>query len=251
MRITTHIYPNVYLHCFFKFKKLQSPSNSSYKPQGYPQIAHISTTPSPAMSPSNAETTGTQLASHYAPQIKGKIILTTGASPSGLGAGFVSTIAKAGPALLILAGRDSTKTQKTANAITADYPDVAVRVLSLDLSSLARTREAAATVNAWSDIPHIDVLMNNAGIMACDYGTTTDGFEKQFATNHLGPFLFTNLLMPKLLRAQKPRVVMVSSDGHRLSPIRFDDYNFDVCGCCALPAGGLMELMRAVGRQDV
>jgi len=179
------------------------------------------------MSPYNAETTGAQLVVDYASQIKGKVVLTTGVSPSGLGAFFVEAIAKASPSLLILAGRDATKVQKTADTITSTYPNVAVRVLSLDLSSLKQTRETAATVNSWTNVPHIDVLMNNAGIMACGYGTSPDGFEKQFATNHLGPFLLTNLIIEKLLKAEKGRVVNLSSDGHRLNPIRFDDYNFD------------------------
>ncbi|KAF2803637.1 NAD(P)-binding protein [Mytilinidion resinicola] len=176
--------------------------------------------------PYGAETTGEQLVQDFASQIKGKVILTTGVSPGGLGAFFVETISKAQPALLILAGRDTTKVQKTADTITAAHKDVKVRVLKLDLASLKQTREAAATVNSWTDIPHIDMLMNNAGIMACDYGKTEEGFERQFATNHLGPFLFTNLIIEKLLAASKPRVVAVSSDGHRLGAIRFADYNF-------------------------
>ncbi|KAF2497542.1 putative short-chain dehydrogenase [Lophium mytilinum] len=177
--------------------------------------------------PYGAETTGEELVQAFASQIKGKVILTTGVSPGGLGAFFVEVIAKAQPDLLILAGRDTTKVQKTADTITAAHKDVKVRVLKLDLASLKQIREAAATVNSWTDVPHIDVLMNNAGIMACDYGKSEEGFEKQFATNHLGPFLFTNLIIEKVIAASRPRVVMVSSDGHRLGAIRFDDYNFD------------------------
>jgi NAD(P)-dependent dehydrogenase (short-subunit alcohol dehydrogenase family) len=178
--------------------------------------------------PYGAETTGDQLVQDFASQIKGRVILTTGVSPGGLGAFFVETIAKAQPAFLILAGRNPAKVQKTADTITAAHKGVKVRVLELDLESLKQTREGAANVNSWTDVPHIDVLMNNAGIMACDHGKSPEGFEKQFATNHLGPFLFTNLLIEKLLAANKPRVVNVSSDGHRLSAIRFDDYNFSV-----------------------
>ncbi|KAL7934364.1 hypothetical protein V8C35DRAFT_302373 [Trichoderma chlorosporum] len=63
--------------------------------------------------------------------------------------------------------------------------------------------------------------------MAVAYGTTVDGVELQFGSNHLGPFLFTNLIMDKLLASKAPRVVNVSSDGHRLNPIRFFDYNFE------------------------
>ncbi|TFK78017.1 NAD(P)-binding protein, partial [Polyporus arcularius HHB13444] len=72
----------------------------------------------------------------------------------------------------------------------------------------------------------IDVLVNNAGIMATPYGKTVDGIESQFGTNHIGHFLFTNLIIPKLLESKQGRVVNVSSNGHRLSDIRWDDFNF-------------------------
>jgi len=172
--------------------------------------------------------TATGLAETYKDQIAGKVVLTTGVSPSGLGASFVQSIVSAKPALLILAGRNAAKVEETAQALRAGPggADVQVRTLSLDLSSLAAVREAAATVNGWADVEHIDVLVNNAGIMAVDYSVTADGFESHFATNHLGPFLFTNLIMDKLLAAPAPRVVMVSSDGHRLGPVRFADANF-------------------------
>ncbi|TFK86693.1 NAD(P)-binding protein, partial [Polyporus arcularius HHB13444] len=86
-------------------------------------------------------------------------------------------------------------------------------------------RKAAAEVLSWPE--PIDVLVNNAGIMATPYGKTVDGIESQFGTNHIGHFLFTNLIMPKLLESkQGPRVVNVSSNGHRLSDIRWDDFNF-------------------------
>jgi NAD(P)-dependent dehydrogenase (short-subunit alcohol dehydrogenase family) len=68
-------------------------------------------------------------------------------------------------------------------------------VLHLDLGSLQAVRDAAATVHAWDDVPVIDVLVNNAGIMAVEYGLSPDGVELQFATNHLGHYLLTNLLM--------------------------------------------------------
>jgi NAD(P)-dependent dehydrogenase (short-subunit alcohol dehydrogenase family) len=69
--------------------------------------------------------------------------------------------------------------------------------------------------------------------MATEYALSAERVESQFATNHLGPFLLTNLIMGKVLAARSPRVVMVASDGHRLSGIRFADYNFDVSGACS------------------
>lgn len=176
----------------------------------------------------NATTTAAELVADLTARIKGKVILTTGVSPGSLGATFAEAIAKAQPAVLILAGRNPAKVDETAKAITATHPGVNVRTLTLDLGSLAKVREAATEVNSWEDVKHIDVLVNNAGIMATEYTRSLDGFESQFATNHLGPFLFTNLIMDKILASHKPRVVNVSSDGHRLHPIRFFDYNFSV-----------------------
>ncbi|RDW63421.1 putative retinol dehydrogenase 13 protein [Coleophoma cylindrospora] len=166
------------------------------------------------------------LAVTYESQIKGKVVLITGVSPGGIGAAFAIGIASSKPALLILAGRNLTKVQQTALAITTKYSDVKVRNLELDLSSLAAVRTAAETLNQWADVSHIDVVVNNAGVMATDWALSPDGFESQLATNHLGHFLFTNLIMGKILKAAAPRVINISSDGHRLSPFRFEDYNF-------------------------
>ncbi|KAJ3956836.1 hypothetical protein N0V92_006620 [Colletotrichum tropicale] len=173
------------------------------------------------------DTNGSDLVTAYTDHIKGKAILVTGVSPGGLGATFAETVAAASPATLILAGRNTTKVQQTADAITAANPSVTIKTLELDLGSFRNVRKAAETVNKWEDVPHIDVLVNNAGIMAVPFSLTEDGFESQFGTNHLGPFLFTNLIMGKVLAAAEPRVVTVSSDGHRLGHIRWSDYNFN------------------------
>lgn len=170
--------------------------------------------------------TGTQLVADLSDHIKGKTILVTGVSPGGLGASFAEKIAKAKPSTLVIAGRNASKTQQTADAITAASPDVTVRTLDLDLGSFASVRRAAETVNGWSDVPHIDVLVNNAGIMGVEYGVTEDGFERQWGTNHLGPFLFTNLIIDKVLASKSPRIIIVSSNGHRMSAIRWADHGF-------------------------
>lgn len=178
--------------------------------------------------PYNTHTTTNELVSDYAHLIRGKTILTTGVSSGSLGGFFVQSIAQAKPARLILAARNANKLSQTASEITTAQPGLQVRTLQVDLGSLKSVREAAAQVNAWDDLPAIDVLVNNAGIMAVDYHVSPEGFESHLATNHLGPFLFTNLIMDKLAASAEPRVVVVSSDGHRLNPFRFDDYNFDV-----------------------
>ncbi|KAK3207378.1 hypothetical protein GRF29_103g843970 [Pseudopithomyces chartarum] len=176
--------------------------------------------------PYGRHTTGSQVASDNASNIAGKIVLTTGVSPSGTGALFVETIAKYNPAFLILAGRSAAKVEATAAKIQSINPAVKTRVLILDLTSQSSVRRAAADVNSWTDVPHIDVLCNNAGIMAGPYRKTAEGIELQFGVNHIAHFLFTNLLISKILAAPKPRIVNISSDGHRLSGIRFDDHSF-------------------------
>ena len=178
--------------------------------------------------PYDTNTTSDELVNDYAHIIKGKVVLTTGVSPGGLGAAFVLAIAKAQPSILILAGRDLQKVEQTAADVKASNPSVDTRTLLLDLESLKNVREAATKVNAWSDVPVIDVVVNNAALMACDYGVSADGFERQLAANHLGHFLLTNLIMGKILASSSPRVVFVSSAGHRFNPFRFGDYKFDV-----------------------
>jgi NAD(P)-dependent dehydrogenase (short-subunit alcohol dehydrogenase family) len=102
---------------------------------------------------------------------------------------------------------------------------VPVRILALDLASQTQIRKAAKEVLAYPE-ECIDVLVNSAGIMAGPYRTTEEGIEAQFGSNHIGHFLFTNLIMSKLLIAKAPRVVNVASDGHRFSGVRFEDPSF-------------------------
>ncbi|CAG7938609.1 unnamed protein product [Penicillium olsonii] len=177
--------------------------------------------------PYNATTTATELVTEYANLIQGKVILTTGVSPGSLGGHFVEAISKASPSCLILAGRSAAKLDQYSKELEKVNPNLRIITLLVDLGCLTSVRKAASYINSHESIPAIDVLVNNAGIMASEYCLSEDGIESQFATNHLGPFLFTNLIMDKILRSESPRVVIVSSDGHRLSPIRFDDHNFD------------------------
>lgn len=102
-----------------------------------------------------------------------------------------------------------------------------MRTLGLDLSSFASVRKAAAEVNAWEDVS-IDVLINNAAIYGQPYSKTEDGIESHFQTNHLGPWLLTNLIMPRIVAAGRgARIVNVSSRGHQASDVRWDDCNFE------------------------
>lgn len=134
-----------------------------------------------------------------------------------------------------MASRTRSKVEQVAFDIKTKYPGVAVKVVILDLSSIESIKSAAADIT--SSLDRIDVLINNAGIalQRRDTVVTPGGIKTdlQLFTNHVGPFLFTELLLPKLLEAgseaQKgaPRIVNLSSHGHRLSPIRFSDYSFE------------------------
>jgi NAD(P)-dependent dehydrogenase (short-subunit alcohol dehydrogenase family) len=176
----------------------------------------------------DSQTTADVVVKDLASHIADSVVLVTGASPGGLGAYFAEQIAQSPqkPKLIILTGRSIGKIQQVADVV--EEAGVATKLLELDLSSFANVRESAAQVLAWNDVPVIDVLVNNAGIMAVPYGKGPDGHEKQLTTNHLGPFLFTNLILKKVLASETPRIVNVASDGHRLSPFRFADYGFHV-----------------------
>ncbi|KAL1880053.1 hypothetical protein Daus18300_001416 [Diaporthe australafricana] len=173
------------------------------------------------------ETNASELVAHYAPQISGRTILITGASPGSLGESFAKQVAAGKPSVLILARRSVSKMRSLIDELKTSAPTVTVKALPLNLLSFADVRKAAETVNSWADVPQIDVLVNNAGIMAVPYKLTEDGFESQFQTNHLSHFLFTNLIMDKILTSKAPRIVFVSSSLHRIGHIRWSDYNFN------------------------
>lgn len=153
------------------------------------------------------------------PDLAGRTIIITGAN-SGLGFEAAAALAGAG-ARVVLACRDQAKGRAAEEQIRARHPRAVTALLRLDLSSLADIRRGAEA--ALSTCPRIDVLMNNAGVMALPYRQTADGFEMQFGTNHLGHFAFTGLLLDRLRATPGGRVVTVSSGAHRMGRIRFDD----------------------------
>ncbi|UKZ84772.1 uncharacterized protein TrAFT101_000665 [Trichoderma asperellum] len=171
--------------------------------------------------------TGPKLVAEYAPIIKGKTILCTGVSPNSIGAKYVETIAGGQPELIILVGRSLDKVSQTAELITKAHQEVKTKVLGLDLTSFASVRKAAEEVNSWDDVPVIDVLVNNAGIMAVPYEKCVDGFEKHLTVNYLSHFLFTNLILDKVLAAKDGRVINISSGAHYISGIRHADINYE------------------------
>ncbi len=153
-------------------------------------------------------------------------VVITGPSVNGVGATTAISLAHGRPARLILAGRSEARIQPVITEIQAISPGTKVDYVKLDLGSLISVRDAASVIDSLTH--SIDVLINNAGIMAVkDYTQTPDGIELQFGTNYLGHFLLTNLLLPKLVAAGKgARIVNVSSNAYHLSPMRFDDYDF-------------------------
>lgn len=141
----------------------------------------------------------------------------TGPSPGGIGAASVEALARGQPAALLLLGRTPAKYQSVVDAIRAIDPKIVVRVYGVDLSSLASVRAGAKDILA--DNERIDVIINSAGaLLGGPKSRSVDGYEMTFASNHLGHFLLTNLLMPALRKSAEPRVVNVSSLGHMLAP---------------------------------
>jgi NAD(P)-dependent dehydrogenase (short-subunit alcohol dehydrogenase family) len=154
------------------------------------------------------------------PDQAGKVAVITGAN-TGLGFETAKVLAARG-ASVVLAVRDVDKGKQAATKIAEATPGADVSVQQLDLSALDSVRIAAEELNATYD--KIDLLINNAGVMYTPRIRTADGFELQFATNHLGHFALTGLLLDRLLAARNSRVVSVSSIGHRIrARINFDD----------------------------
>src|SRR5580698_4362045 len=155
------------------------------------------------------------------PSQRGKLAVVTGAN-SGIGWNTALELARAG-AEVILAARTEAKGQDAVDRIRRLLPQAKVRFELLDLASLRSVRAFAAKVNTETKV---DLLVNNAGVMAVPRRELTeDGFERQFGTNFLGPFALTVLLLPALQRAPSPRVTTVSSGAANmgLRRINFDD----------------------------
>ena len=155
--------------------------------------------------------------------LHGKNAIVTGAA-SGIGVETARALAAAGAAVT-LAVRNREKGEAVARDVRATTRSDAVRVEDLDLGELGSVRRFADRVLATGAPIHI--LINNAGIMACPLGRTPEGFELQFGTNHLGHFLLACRLAPALKAGAPCRVVALSSIGHRLSPVHFDDVHFE------------------------
>ena len=148
--------------------------------------------------------------------------LVTGAS-SGLGLETVRALVSHG-AKVVATARDRNKAER-AFAEAGITSEGAVSLELIDLADLSSVRSGSARIGATYD--HLDLLIANAGVMACPFGLTVDGFEMQFGTNHLGHFVLVNRLVPLLLARSPSRVVCLSSTAHRGSDVDLDDPNFE------------------------
>jgi NAD(P)-dependent dehydrogenase (short-subunit alcohol dehydrogenase family) len=153
------------------------------------------------------------------PDQAGRTAVVTGAN-SGLGLAAARALAGAG-AEVVLACRDMAKGEAAVASIRADLPDASLALEELDLSSLAAVRAFAERFGAAHE--SLDLLINNAGVMAPPRRETADGFELQLGTNHLGHFALTGLLLEAMQGREDARVVTVSSTAHKFGHIAFDN----------------------------
>lgn len=155
--------------------------------------------------------------------LTGRRYLVTGSS-GGLGLETTRALASRG-AIVVMAARDRSKNDGAATAIRAEVPDAALEFLDVDLGSLASVRAASSDFLA-RRVP-LNGIVANAGIMATPFALSVDGFESQFAVDHLGHFLLVRELLPLLAESAPSRVVIVSSAGHRMGDVDLDDPNFE------------------------
>jgi protochlorophyllide reductase len=153
------------------------------------------------------------------PDQSGRTVVVTGAN-AGIGFEAAKVLAGRG-ATVLLACRDVEKGERAADAIRTEAERARLSFVRLDLASLASVREAAEAIRTTS--PQLDLLINNAGVMQVPYQRTEDGFELTLATNHLGHFALTGLVLDRLLATPGSRIVTISSVAHQRGVIRFDD----------------------------
>ena len=158
------------------------------------------------------------------PDQSGRVVIVTGAN-TGIGYEAAAVLAGKG-AHVVVAVRNLVKGKEAVDAITRNQPGADLALQELDLSSLASVRAAADALR--TAYPRIDLLVNNAGVMYPPKQTTSDGFELQFGTNHLGHFALTGLLLDHLLPVDGSRVVTVASIAHNIrAGIHFDDLQWE------------------------
>jgi NAD(P)-dependent dehydrogenase (short-subunit alcohol dehydrogenase family) len=153
------------------------------------------------------------------PDQVGRTVVVTGAT-SGLGLASAKALAAAG-ARVLLAVRNPAKADGARDEVAIEASAAEPEVVVVDLADLESVRAAATEIA--ERVPALDVLMNNAGVMALPRASTAQGFEMQLGTNHLGHYALTGLLLPSLLAAPEARVVTTSSNMHKAGRMRWDD----------------------------
>ncbi|MGZ5189964.1 MAG: oxidoreductase [Flavisolibacter sp.] len=152
----------------------------------------------------------------------GRVAIVTGAN-SGLGYETALELAKK-DFEVILACRNLQKTEEARSKILHEYPKAQIKIIKMDLSSLLSVRKFADQFQLVYE--KLDLLINNAGIMMSPYKVTEDGFENQLATNYIGHFSLTGLLLPLLAGTPGSRVITLTSLSYKWAEIQFDDFHF-------------------------
>ncbi|MDJ0383701.1 oxidoreductase [Streptomyces sp. G-G2] len=155
------------------------------------------------------------------PDQSGRTAVVTGAN-SGIGYVAARELARRG-ARVVLACRSEARGREAEDRLRREVPDVQAVFRPLDLADLGSVREFATAYGR--EHASLDLLVNNAGVMALPYGRTADGFETQFGVNHLGHFALTGLLLPQLTRTPGARIISLSSGFHVLGDIDLADLN--------------------------
>ncbi|KZV99400.1 WW domain-containing oxidoreductase [Exidia glandulosa HHB12029] len=161
----------------------------------------------------NSTTTGDEVVSAFRERVGGRIFSLTGPAPGGLGSATLYSLAHGKPRALVLIGRNAAKLQPVVDQIKAIDSSIHVVLIDVDLSSFASVRAGAVTLLADDSIPHIDVHINNAAVVG-PKELTVDGVETHFQVNHLSQFLFTALVLPKILKSSEPRIVNLTARAH-------------------------------------
>src|SRR5580704_45114 len=179
--------------------------------------------------------------------LSGRRFLITGAA-SGLGRESARSLAAHGASVTLLA-RSAERAEGAVAGVGAMVPGADLEASVADLGDMSSIRAFAESYLAGHDA--LDVLLNNAGVMACPLGRTADGFETQFGTNHLGHFLLTALLYPALQAGAQPRVVTLTSAGHSRADVDLEDPNFERSEYSAWVAYGQAKTANALFAREL
>lgn len=206
-----------YQHKFLPTPRCSNLTQPSFRPSGFATVLRTSARGAESRS-SNSEFLMVWTQSDM-PRQDDRQAIVTGAN-GGLGSHISLELARAG-AEVVMASRDVDRGERAADDIRSRVPHARLRVLHLDLANLASVHAFAARYD--ETCSGLDLLVNNAGVMAVPRSITTDGYERQFATNHLGHFSLTGLLLSKLHARPAPRVVTVTSAFHRFGKLGFSN----------------------------